>query len=128
MTPIVSIDLPPISGTNGHTPKRRRKHHIPLERAIGHLMILLERVGVWMTENETRLKKVYFVPEQSRFTLYAIAQSPTYDSELTQSLCVLLVELGEAGFDAFGSQIPDGTPEELSGFFNPSKALLLSRR
>jgi hypothetical protein len=81
-----------------------------------------------MTVNETRLNKVYFVPEGSSLKLYVIPKSTTHDFELTDTLCKLLIELGDDGFDTLGSQVPDGTPEELSAYFDPDKAFVLSWR
>jgi hypothetical protein len=128
MTATFSIDFPTSLKPSRQGPKRRRKQHLALDKAVSHLMAFLDRVGIWMTANDDRLKKVYLVPEGSSFFLYVIAKSTARDFELTKSLCDLMIELSGTGFDAFGSQIPDGTPDELAAFLDTSKALVLARR
>jgi hypothetical protein len=123
----LSIDLPHNHKTNGRR-LEREEQAVELDLAVSHFTTFLERVRSWMTNNEARLKKVYFVPDGSRFQLYVIAKSTIHDSDLTRSLCELLVELGDDGFDAFGSQIPDGTPEELAAYLDPASAFVLSWR
>lgn len=127
MTMNLSINLPlDLNSTERRT--KRRKRHLVLNKAVGRLMSFLKRIGEWMAVNDARLKKVYFVPEESSFFIYVVAKSVTHDFELTKSLCDFTIELSDAGYDAFGSQIPDGTPDELAAFFDPSKAFLLARR
>jgi hypothetical protein len=99
-----------------------------LDQALNHFFAFLDRVRSWMTLNEPRLKKVYLVPEGSGLKLYVIPKSITHDFELTDSLCKFLIEMGDDGFDALGSQVPDGTPEELAAYFDPDKAFALSWR
>lgn len=128
MTANFPIDLPSSHDPLRRGSKRRRKRRLALGKAVNHLMAFLKRVGEWMTVNDARLKKVYFVPDGSSFILYVLPKSEIHDFELTASLCDLVIELSDAGFDAFGSQVPDGTPDELAAYFDPSKAFVLARR
>lgn len=102
----------------------RRKR--ALNRSLSQLITLLGRIGGWIQENHSRLKRVYFVASDGGFTLYAVPNSTKYDSELTRLLCDLIVDLGDEGYDAHCAQVPDGTADELAAFFDPSQALILT--
>lgn len=89
--------------------------------------LLLEEISGWVRKNQHRVAKLYLSSERNDVVrLCVIARSPEYDFELARKLADFVVTMAEKGFPLRGSQIPDGTPEELGAYFDVADSLVLS--
>ena len=107
-----------------HARKMRQRRD---SRAVNRVMTVLSTVQDWVAADE-RIARVYVSTEQGTFHLRLIAVSPKADFDLTTSLTNLAISLTDRGIDTVCSLVPDGTPEELTAFFDPTDAFVISRR
>ena len=100
----------------------------PVPRAASrHYQQLLREITGWARTNRDRVAKLYLSPERGdAVRVCVIARTPEYDFELARRLAEFIVVMAEKGFPLRGSQIPDGSPEELGAFFDIADSLVLS--
>jgi len=106
--------------------RQARAHEAALRAAADDLRSFLEVVRDWAIANSTRIARVYFAVESDGYRLFVCPRSKGYDATLTDALSAFLIALADEGYNIQGSQIPDGTPEELAAFFDPRHVFFLS--
>jgi hypothetical protein len=99
-----------------------------VRRGMACFVRVLNEIRDWMRANQDRVARVYLIPHGRHLRMYVIGKSATPDFALTKSLAQLTIDLARAGYSLIGSEVPDGTPDELAAFFNPEKALVLAWR
>ena len=79
------------------------------------------------SKNADHLAKIYVVGEGDEFFMYFVSKSIPYDFPLTKSHSDFCITLWQTeGIVVHGSQIPDGPPEDLTVYFNPTSAFTLT--
>ena len=102
----------------------RRAERLRLGAAV--FLRFMRDVAKWTTTVEDRLAKLYIAICEDSIHVYAIARMERYDFELSRLLSEFVIVQADAGIQANGHIVPDGTEEELSAFFDPNEAFLLS--
>ena len=101
------------------TKKRRRR--------VGTLADFLHEVKAWGLANAARLARMHCFVKGGVYHMYIVPKTVPYDLELTRSHSRFTIALwDEYRISAVGSQIPDGPPEELSVYFDPTDAFTLT--
>lgn len=112
------------SASNGDPAKRRRRW---AQRAMIRFTELLNAVREWVAAHD-QVARVYITTENGVVYLRVVSKSIPHESELRRSLSAFIIAQTDRGFDVLGSIIPDGTPDELQAFLDPSQAFVLFRQ
>ena len=88
---------------------------------------LLEPIREWCGSHADRVSECHVIFRSEEVQLYMVGRKDPYDFQLGRQLSDLSGELIRAGWPMLTMLVPPSTPEELTAYVDPTKAVLVFR-
>ena len=97
--------------------------HRPRQSQLDVVLRMCEHIAAFMQENDGGEFKAFFSRDRGTVGLYLVTTSPVYNFELGDKLTECAAPYIERGLLSSVTLLPASTPEELTAYFDPMKAV-----